>query len=55
MYDIFPLLLIFPYTLSISPNKADKNVDFPDPTLPIIDINSPWLILSLSTSKGYLF
>jgi hypothetical protein len=30
-------------------------VDFPEPTLPIIETNSPFIIFNLSIVKAYLF
>jgi hypothetical protein len=48
---MLPLLLTVPVILSIYPKMEYKNVDFPEPTLPIILKNVPARIRNLGTVK----
>lgn len=41
--------------MSIYPKIAERKVDFPDPTCPITETNSPWLTLKFLMTNACLF
>lgn len=51
-YATFPDTFMLPLTNYISFNKDSKMDDFPDPTLPIIETNWPYLALKFILYKA---